>query len=61
MSAEIKHPDWTWDINHDAQWRFEIFRYAEKDILAGIKFFPTITVVTVDDTCQIPMDSITRI
>lgn len=65
VSAEIKNDDqltgWTWDVDKDAKWRFEFFRYEEKDILAGVIFYPTIKINTVDDTCQIPEDSITRI
>ena len=60
VMAEIKHPGWAWDVDEKADVRFEHFIYDEKDILAGIIFYPTIKLVSVDDTCQIPMGTILR-
>jgi hypothetical protein len=61
IMAELKHPDWTWDVAEKGRVNYELFQFTEKDILAGVIFKPTIIINDVDDDCQIPESTITRI
>jgi hypothetical protein len=57
--AEIRHPDWTWVLNFDSV-TIDNFTESEPDMLSGVKFDISLSVVQPDDRCQIPLNSITR-
>lgn len=55
--AEIKHPDWGFDVDFSAQTQLDVVKEALDDVVAGVRLLFTIRVDYPDDTCRIPFDS----
>ena len=61
IRSEIRHPDWTWNVQNEQSISVETFTEKFDDVVTGCKLTIVFQLVTPDDTCQIPEGSITRI
>lgn len=58
--AELKHPDWTFDVVVNESVKIDYYTEGMTDKVAGVKWNMMIKIETPDDTCAIPQGAIAR-
>jgi hypothetical protein len=60
ISAELKHPNWTWYIDLNSEIVWEAFTEKDDDMVSGYKATIELMIDLPDDECAIPKSSINR-